>query len=61
MCDFLQSLKRRTTIVFATHHPAVRQIADRHLHVANGVISEITSGSETAADSQSAAVEARAP
>ncbi|NJO36188.1 MAG: ATP-binding cassette domain-containing protein, partial [Rhodospirillales bacterium] len=61
MCDYLKSLKRRTTIVFATHHPAIRQIADRHLHVANGIVTEIAAGTENATDTPSATTDAGAP
>jgi ATP-binding cassette subfamily C protein LapB len=61
MCEFLKSLHRRTTIVFATQHPAIRQSADRHLHLANGVVTEIAAGTENGAATQSSTVEAGAP
>jgi ATP-binding cassette subfamily B protein len=40
MSDFLLSLQRRTTIVIASNHSALGNVADRHFRLENGTVVE---------------------
>jgi ATP-binding cassette subfamily C protein LapB len=61
LCDFLISLQRRTTIIFATHSAALGQLADRRLRIADKAVVELRAGDGQAGDAAAEAVHAGAP